>query len=38
MHVYEHGKHGVGLAKDDPALRTWSLLLENWLRVHKFVR
>jgi acetyl esterase/lipase len=38
MHIYEHGKHGVGLAKDDPALRTWSLLLENWLRVHKFAR
>jgi acetyl esterase/lipase len=38
MHVYEHGRHGVGLAKDDPALRTWSLLLENWLRAHKFAR
>jgi acetyl esterase/lipase len=38
MHIYEHGRHGVGLAKDDPTLRTWSSLLENWLRTHKFVR
>jgi acetyl esterase/lipase len=31
MHIYEHGKHGVGLAKDDPALSTWPTLLANWL-------
>ena len=24
LHVYEHGRHGVGLAKDDPILRTWT--------------
>jgi acetyl esterase/lipase len=33
MHIYEHGRHGVGLAKDDPALATWPMLLENWLKV-----
>lgn len=33
LHVYEHGQHGVGLAKDDPVLTTWTMLLENWFRV-----
>jgi len=23
MHLYEHGKHGVGLASADPILSTW---------------
>jgi acetyl esterase/lipase len=32
MHVYEHGKHGLGLAQQDPALSTWPSLLENWLK------
>jgi acetyl esterase/lipase len=36
MHLYEHGRHGVGLAKDDPALSTWPKLLENWLRARGF--
>jgi acetyl esterase/lipase len=38
LHVYEHGRHGVGLASDDPALNTWPRLLENWLRVRGFVK
>ena len=33
MHIYEHGKHGVGLAKNNPALSTWPELLSNWLKV-----
>lgn len=32
MHLFEHGRHGVGLAKDDPVLSVWPTLLENWLR------
>lgn len=32
MHIYEHGRHGVGLAKNDPVLSTWPTLLTNWLR------
>src|SRR5262245_35794691 len=31
LHIYEHGRHGVGLAPNDPALSTWPKLLENWL-------
>jgi acetyl esterase/lipase len=37
LHVYEHGRHGVGLASGDPALSTWPKLLENWLRARGFV-
>ena len=31
MHLYETGKHGVGMALDTPSLRSWSDLLINWL-------
>jgi acetyl esterase/lipase len=37
IHLFEHGKHGVGLAKDDPTLAIWSTLLSNWLRGHGFL-
>ncbi len=33
MHLYEHGRHGVGLALADPILGTWGQRLEAWLRV-----
>ncbi len=32
MHIYEPGKHGVGLAPQHPALSTWGTLLANWFR------
>ncbi len=31
LHVYRSGRHGVGLATDMPSLRTWPLLLLDWL-------
>jgi acetyl esterase/lipase len=31
LHIYVHGKHGVGLAQDDPVLSTWPQRLEAWL-------
>ncbi|MEW6130677.1 MAG: alpha/beta hydrolase [Acidobacteriota bacterium] len=37
MHLFEHGRHGVGLAKDDATLSLWSTLLENWLRGQGFL-
>jgi hypothetical protein len=37
LHVYERGPHGVGLASDNPMLKTWPALLENWLRARGFV-
>ena len=33
MHIYEHGPHGVGLAKKYPELSTWPDLLANWLKI-----
>lgn len=34
LHIYEHGRHGVGLAADDPILSTWPSRLEDWMRLH----
>jgi hypothetical protein len=31
MHIYEKGPHGVGLAKDRPALSTWPDLCRQWM-------
>lgn len=36
LHVYEHGRHGVGLAKDDPVLGTWPARCADWLRTKGF--
>jgi acetyl esterase/lipase len=38
MHLFEHGRHGVGLAQTEPALKIWPSLLENWLRTRELVR
>jgi acetyl esterase/lipase len=37
LHVYQHGRHGVGLAPDDPVLSTWPARLADWLRVRGLV-
>ena len=31
LHVYERGRHGVGLAQDDPVLGTWPARCADWL-------
>ena len=33
MHIYERGKHGVGLAQSDPVLSSWPDRLADWLRL-----
>lgn len=38
LHIYQTGKHGVGLAQNIPELSTWPKLLENWLRLHGFLK
>jgi acetyl esterase/lipase len=38
MHVYEHGRHGVGLAPNDPVLSSWPGLLETWMKVHGWMK
>jgi dipeptidyl aminopeptidase/acylaminoacyl peptidase len=31
MHVFAHGRHGVGLAPDDPVLSEWPKLCARWM-------
>ena len=38
LHVFETGRHGVGLALDNPVLSAWPRLLESWLRTRGFVK
>lgn len=33
LHIYEQGRHGVGLATEDPVLSSWPDRLADWLRV-----
>jgi acetyl esterase/lipase len=33
LHIYEQGRHGVGLAPADPVLSTWPARLADWLKV-----
>ncbi len=35
MHIYLKGRHGVGLAQDDPILRTWPDRLADWLHAQR---
>ncbi|MDF2724263.1 MAG: esterase/lipase-like protein [Paenibacillus sp.] len=36
LHVYESGRHGLGLAKDHPEAYAWTLECGNWLRKRGF--
>jgi acetyl esterase/lipase len=38
LHLFETGKHGVGLAQKDPVLKAWPGLCATWLASHKFGR
>jgi acetyl esterase/lipase len=38
LHIYERGKHGLGLAADDPVVSTWTERLRDWLRLRGFIR
>ncbi len=37
LHVYQKGRHGVGLGGDDPILSTWPARLEDWLNTNGFL-
>jgi len=37
MHIFEKGRHGVGLAPTDPILSYWPPLLANWLRTRGLI-
>ena len=34
MHIFEQGHHGSGLGQDNPQLRMWPVLLQNWLNLN----
>ena len=38
MHIYEQGKHGVGLAVKDPVLSSWPRRCSQWMEVHGFLK
>ena len=31
LHIYPHGRHGLGLAQDDPVVSSWTTLCATWL-------
>lgn len=33
LHIYQKGRHGLGLAPDDPIFSSWASRLEDWLQV-----
>lgn len=37
LHSYLKGRHGLGLAPDDPVLTTWKECLGRWLRMNNFL-
>jgi acetyl esterase/lipase len=37
LHIFQPGKHGVGLAANDPVLSAWPSLLSTWLRSQGFL-
>lgn len=37
LHVFESGRHGLGLAEENPEARQWPTLCENWLRSREFI-
>lgn len=36
LHVYEKGRHGLGLAEEDPHVATWTSLCGTWLERQQF--
>jgi acetyl esterase/lipase len=38
LHVYQKGRHGLGLAKGTPGTETWSELCRIWLKNNGFVQ
>lgn len=37
LHIYQEGRHGVGLAPRDPVLSTWTGRLKDWLAVRGII-
>ncbi|MDO7905548.1 alpha/beta hydrolase [Paenibacillus sp. JX-17] len=37
LHIFEQGRHGLGLSVENPAIAQWVLLCERWLAKHHFI-
>lgn len=37
LHIYQRGRHGVGLAAADPILGTWPARLQDWMTTNQFI-
>ncbi|WP_296460392.1 alpha/beta hydrolase [Rubinisphaera sp.] len=37
LHIFQSGRHGVGLGKSIPGTREWSTLVDNWMRVNGWI-
>lgn len=37
MHIYQDGRHGVGLAPKDPVLSSWPARLKDWMMVRGLI-
>jgi len=38
MHIYEQGRHGVGLAPNDPILKSWPGRLQDWMKLRGYLK
>jgi acetyl esterase/lipase len=38
MHIYEQGRHGVGLAQKDPVLSSWPGRLQDWMKQRGYLK
>ncbi|MEK4509853.1 prolyl oligopeptidase family serine peptidase [Paenibacillus sp. FSL K6-2524] len=38
LHVFEAGRHGLGLADENPHCQQWVRLATNWLKKHHYVK
>ncbi len=36
LHIFPDGRHGLGLARENPQVREWTRLCENWLKTMGF--
>ena len=37
LHIYQHGRHGVGLAQKDPVLSSWPQRLADWMKLRGYL-
>ena len=37
LHIFEGGRHGLGLAKENPGMRHWPTLCIEWLQARKIL-